>query len=147
MNVGSLRTPVGRLSVAVTEVGLAGVRWGAPAPDSGDPRVVAPVLEQLDAYFRGELQRRASQLQQQVPGTLHSTVDYGSTVTYGELAARTGVPARAVGAVMASNPIPVVVPCHRVLSRGGLGGYSGGTGLPVKRWLLTVEGVLLPFPS
>ena len=77
------------------------------------------------------------------------TVSYGETVTYGELAQRAvagpdGIrcPARAIGRIMGSNPIPVIVPCHRVVAGNGLGGYSGGTGIEVKRWLLIFEGAL-----
>jgi methylated-DNA-[protein]-cysteine S-methyltransferase len=69
-------------------------------------------------------------------------IPYGVTVTYGELARRAGVPggARAVGQANGANPIPVVVPCHRVVAAGGLGGYSGG--LDCKRALLSLEGAL-----
>ena len=90
-------------------------------------------------------------LQRQVLETLAASVSYGQTTSYGELARRSGlrvtkdiVPARAVGKIMASNPIPVIVPCHRVLASDGLGGYSGGTGIEVKRWLLILEGALPP---
>jgi len=87
--------------------------------------------------------------------TLFDSVGYGETVSYGALARRVGpdsfgaspptrVPARVVGQIMGSNPIPVVVPCHRVIAADGLGGYSGGTGTEVKRWLLTLEGALPP---
>jgi methylated-DNA-[protein]-cysteine S-methyltransferase len=92
-----------------------------------------------------------SSLQQQVLRTLVDSVGYGETVSYGALARRVGhdsfgasPPARAVGQIMGSNPIPVVVPCHRVVAADGLGGYSGGTGTEVKRWLLTLEGALPP---
>jgi methylated-DNA-[protein]-cysteine S-methyltransferase len=73
----------------------------------------------------------------------------GQTVTYAELARRsgTGLPARAIGAVMAANPAPLVVPCHRVVAAGGLGGFSGGDPgheLATKRWLLENEGALPP---
>ncbi len=92
-----------------------------------------------------------SRLQRQVLGVLFETVGYGQTVSYGTLARRarsdgrtTALPARAVGRIMGSNPIPVVVPCHRVVAADGLGGYSGGQGLEVKRWLLVLEGALPP---
>jgi methylated-DNA-[protein]-cysteine S-methyltransferase len=80
---------------------------------------------------------------------LAETVRYGETTSYGALARRARlpadqVPARAVGAIMAANPIPVIVPCHRVLASDGLGGYSGGEGIEVKRWLLILEGSLPP---
>jgi methylated-DNA-[protein]-cysteine S-methyltransferase len=81
-----------------------------------------------------------------VLSTLFSTVPYGHVVTYGELAERsgTGVPARGIGSIMGSNPIPIIVPCHRVIAGSGLGGFSGGDGVESKRWLLTLEGYLPP---
>ncbi len=79
--------------------------------------------------------------------TLYGTVGYGETVTYGELAARSELgsaytAARGVGAIMGSNPLPVVVPCHRVMAADGLGGFGGGRA--TKEWLLALEGVLTP---
>lgn len=162
VTIGGLDTPVGHLSVAVvTGDGLAAVGWGRRprrAPAAGDGERVAPVLAQLAEYFAG--QRRSFDVPidwRHVTGsasavvlrTLHETVGYGTSVTYGGLADRsgTGVPARAIGGIMGANPIPIVVPCHRVLASDGLGGYSGGSGgngLEVKRWLLTLEGVLPP---
>jgi methylated-DNA-[protein]-cysteine S-methyltransferase len=158
--VGSVRTPVGQLYVAVSEVGLADVSWvetRTKLPVVDDPRRVEPVLAQLAEYFAGKRHefdveidwRGTSRVQQEVLQTLHSTVDYGGAVTYGELATRSGttVPARGIGSIMGSNPVPIVVPCHRVVSHDGLGGYSGGTkatGLEVKRWLLIMEGALPP---
>jgi methylated-DNA-[protein]-cysteine S-methyltransferase len=80
---------------------------------------------------------------------LAETVEYGQTVNYGTLAQRLadrdGCPnigARAIGTIMGSNPIPVIVPCHRVVAADGLGGFSGGCGVELKRWLLTFEGAL-----
>jgi methylated-DNA-[protein]-cysteine S-methyltransferase len=80
---------------------------------------------------------------------LAETVPFGQTVSYGtlsrRLAERDGRPelgARAIGAIMASNPIPLIVPCHRVVAADGLGGFSGGCGIELKRWLLTFEGAL-----
>jgi methylated-DNA-[protein]-cysteine S-methyltransferase len=163
--VGCLDTPVGRLSIAVTTVGLADVSWSEPdamrarlsRPVVHGEEQVEPVLAQLAEYFAGQRRqfgitidwRALSGSRRQVLDTLYSTVDYGVAVTYGELAGRsgTGVPARGIGAIMGSNPIPIVVPCHRVVSHDGLGGYSGGTGkdgLEVKRWLLIMEGALPP---
>lgn len=161
--IGGLDTPVGPISVAVTRGGLAAAGWGRrppfgrlPVADDGDR--LAPVLTQLAEYFAGRRQVFDLPIDwRYVPGsasavvlrTLHQSVGYGSSVTYGQLAERsgTGVPARAVGGIMGANPIPIVVPCHRVLASDGLGGYSGGSGgngLEVKRWLLTLEGVLPP---
>jgi methylated-DNA-[protein]-cysteine S-methyltransferase len=109
------------------------------------------VRRQLDEYFAGRrrhfdvaLDRRLSHGYRLAVLTELSSVPFGETVSYRDLAERTGRPgaSRAVGSAMATNPIPVVVPCHRVLRTGGaLGGYGGG--LDTKVWLLRHEGALL----
>ncbi|MDW6057755.1 MGMT family protein [Streptomyces sp. FXJ1.4098] len=87
--------------------------------------------------------------------TLQATVGFGRTVTYGELAERSkafkaadpeqrALAARTVGSIMGSNPISLLVPCHRVVAADGIGFGGGETGLAVKRWLLTLEGALAP---
>ncbi len=68
-------------------------------------------------------------------------IPYGSVATYGEIAEKLGTSARAVGQALKRNPIPVIIPCHRVVARSGLGGYSAG--VEIKRWLLELEGVRL----
>jgi methylated-DNA-[protein]-cysteine S-methyltransferase len=82
--------------------------------------------------------------QQRVLQVLYETVPFGQTITYGDLADRSGLPggARLVGQIMGSNPIPIVVPCHRVLASDGLGGY--GPGIELKRRILVLEQVLQP---
>ncbi|MCW2885135.1 MAG: methylated-DNA--protein-cysteinemethyltransferas e [Streptosporangiaceae bacterium] len=164
--LGAVDTPVGRLLVGVTEIGVAWVHFGdSPAerarpaatvglPVAADPGRTAPVLAELADYFAGRLEkftlpvdwRLTSRVQGRVLGTLHETVPFGRMVTYGELGERSGagVPARAIGQIMGSNPVPVIVPCHRVVASNGLGGYSGGSGPEIKRWLLTLEGALPP---
>ena len=89
--------------------------------------------------------------QRQVLPVLLASAAYGETVTYGALARRAGlgdkgmVPAaRVAGQIMGSNPCPIIVPCHRVVAGDGLGGYSGGAGIEIKRWLLIFEGALPP---
>jgi len=155
-----LATPVGRVAVAVSDAGVRAIRWcsAAELADSGrDHERADAVLGQLAEYFRGERREfdvpldwaGTTETQRRVLQALYERVPYGSSVTYGELAALsgTGVPARAIGTIMGGNPIPIVVPCHRVLAHDGLGGYSGGAGhdgLEVKRWLLTLEGALPP---
>ena len=165
----SIDTPVGPVSVACGDAGVAEVRFGAPPdaatmaaqPDAapGGSRTAQDARRQLAEYFSG--QRKEFDLpidwsgfgpaQRQVLGLLYDDVGYGDTVTYGTLAGRAGIPAstdvipaRAVGQIMGSNPIPVIVPCHRVVASDGLGGYSGGAGPEVKRWLLILEGSLPP---
>jgi methylated-DNA-[protein]-cysteine S-methyltransferase len=92
-----------------------------------------------------------SAAQRQVLPVLLASAPYGETVTYGALGRRAGladqgkVPAaRVTGQIMGSNPCPIIVPCHRVVAGDGLGGYSGGTGIEIKRWLLIFEGALPP---
>ncbi len=155
-------SPVGPLLVAVTDAGL--VRVGFAREDEADvleelatrisPRVVRSprrtdeVRRELDEYFHGQrdhfdlpLDWRLSRgFRRQVLEHLYADVPYGRTVSYLQLATIVGNPkaSRAVGTAMATNPIPIVVPCHRVLRSGGhLGGYGGG--LPAKRLLLALE--------
>ncbi|MEU6780938.1 methylated-DNA--[protein]-cysteine S-methyltransferase [Nonomuraea angiospora] len=154
-------TPVGPFVLAVTEVGLVASGWRSrPRLDERlglaevhDSDRTAFVVSELNAYFAGELKtfetpvdwRLMSGSRLRVLQTLHR-VQYGTAVTYGELATRSGssVPARGIGSIMGSNPIPIIVPCHRVIAGNGLGGFSGGEGVETKRWLLTHEGYLQP---
>lgn len=160
--IGSLKTPLGRLAFACTAEGLCGLsfrdtprararlRAGLAVVD--EPDRTDPVRARLADYFAGRLRdfdlpidwRHTSGVQREVLEKLYAGVAYGETVTYGRLAdlSGTGVPARAIGSIMGSNPIPIVVPCHRVVASDGLGGYSGGSGVEVKRWLLTFEGAI-----
>ncbi|MFJ6782084.1 methylated-DNA--[protein]-cysteine S-methyltransferase [Streptomyces yangpuensis] len=128
-------------------------RLGADArrPAPGEEELLAEPVRQLAAYFAGALRRfdlpldwrLSSGFNRQVLQELDRSVPYGSVVGYGELAARAGQPgaAQAVGNAMGSNPLPVVVPCHRVVENdGGIGGFGGG--LETKRQLLALEGVL-----
>jgi methylated-DNA-[protein]-cysteine S-methyltransferase len=163
-------SPVGRLLVATTDRGVLRISFSERfEPDETlediaravGPRVlraasgVDEVHRELDEYFAGR--RRAFDLPLDLRGqpsftvaVLHelAEVPYGSTATYGELAARTGRPgaARAVGMVMNRNPIPIVLPCHRIVGASGkLVGYAGG--LETKEHLLRLEGALLPSSS
>ncbi|MER6051563.1 methylated-DNA--[protein]-cysteine S-methyltransferase [Streptomyces sp. NPDC001793] len=127
---------------------LAGAFGGPPIPET--PHLATAAAE-LARYFSGELRSFTVPLDWSLSGgfnarVLHALADdvlYGSVVGYQDLADRVGEPgaARAVGAAMGSNPLPVVVPCHRVVaSDGGIGGFGGG--LEAKRLLLALEGVL-----
>jgi methylated-DNA-[protein]-cysteine S-methyltransferase len=157
---GTLVTPVGTLGVLSRGDAITDVGWRMPRPDDASDvadALLVDALDQLDAYFAGE--RREFDvpidLGVQTDGTravlecLYDTVTFGESVTYGELAARSGsgIPARGIGSIMGANPLPIIVPCHRVLASDGLGGYSGGDhgqGLATKRWLLEFEGTLPP---
>jgi methylated-DNA-[protein]-cysteine S-methyltransferase len=149
-----LETPIGPLVVGATEAGLATVSFGGTDEgEDGPASTLDEVGRQLDAYFAGHRPAfdlpldwsRTSGFQRRVLQTLYAEIGFGHTVTYGDLATMAGRPeaARAVGVAMATNPIPIVVPCHRVVASGGaLGGFGGG--LEMKRWLLTHEGALPP---
>ena len=106
---------------------------------------------QIEEYLRGEREEFDVELDwtgvdathRHVLETLREIAPFGTTVTYGELGRRAGVDdPRDVGVLMARNPIPLVVPCHRVVASDGLGGYGGG--LELKQRLLELEGVLPP---
>jgi methylated-DNA-[protein]-cysteine S-methyltransferase len=156
-------TPIGPLTLAATPAGLVRIGFGDEDEMLTDlaahvsPRVVRlparldALRRQLDEYFAGRrrrfdvpLDRRLSRGYRLTVLEELSRVPFGETVSYKDLAERTGHPkaSRAVGTAMATNPIPIVVPCHRVLRTGGaLGGYGGG--LETKVWLLRHEGALL----
>ncbi|MCM1011058.1 MULTISPECIES: methylated-DNA--[protein]-cysteine S-methyltransferase [unclassified Brevibacterium] len=154
----TLTTPVGIIAVTSTRMAIVRVEWvdadSEPTPDDENP-LLTEALGQLRAYFDGRLGEfdlplsldGISPVATTVLTVLADTVDYGATVTYGELAARsgTGIPARAIGSIMGLNPLPLLIPCHRVVAGDGLGGYSGGhrgVGLATKRRLLELEGAL-----
>jgi methylated-DNA-[protein]-cysteine S-methyltransferase len=128
-----------------------------PGPPQAGPGLLGAARDQLAEYFAGQRHvfdlpldwSACSRAQHQVLSVLYDSVGYGETVTYGELAQRAvagpdgiSLPARAIGRIMGSNPLPLIVPCHRVVAGNGLGGYSGGTGIEIKRWLLIFEGAL-----
>jgi len=112
--------------------------------------VIDRAVKQLDEYFGGR--RRTFELPTAAGGTPFqrqiwsglSEVPWGTATTYGELGASTGraTAGRAVGGAVGANPLPIIVPCHRVLaSNGKITGYSGGNGVPTKVWLLDHEGI------
>jgi methylated-DNA-[protein]-cysteine S-methyltransferase len=152
-------SPVGELHLAATDRGLCrisyhGEGWEEQLARQFGRRVLRspldPVRRELDEYFAGRrrsfdlpLDLRASPFPTDVLREL-AKVPYGRTETYGTLAARAGRPraARAVGTIMNRNPIPIVLPCHRIVgANGSLTGYAGG--LDVKRRLLQLEGAML----
>jgi methylated-DNA-[protein]-cysteine S-methyltransferase len=145
-------TPVGQLVLESDGDVLIGI-WlpSQAATTRGDGHDAPPVLKdtatQLEEYFAGELTEFTVPMEldgtpfQKDVWTELTRIPYGTTISYGELARRVGRPKgpRAVGQANGKNPIPIIVPCHRVLASTGIGGYGGG--LPMKRTLLAVEGV------
>ena len=149
----NLPTPIGQLRLVADAQGLreiwfeTGRHQREPAPDWVQSRqALAFAREQLEAYFAGA--RQAFELPLHPVGTPFqlavwrelARIPYGTTVSYGELARRIGQPqaVRAVGAANGRNPLPIVLPCHRVIgANGSLTGFGGG--LPTKRFLLAME--------
>ena len=157
-------TPVGPLLVATTDRGLCRIAYDAEPERELDglaqafgvrvlrsPRPIDPARRQLDEYFAGSRQHFELAVDLALQADFNrrvlrelARVPYGEVVTYGELAARAARPraARAVGTVMNRNPLPIVLPCHRVIGANGkLVGYAGG--LERKETLLRLEGALL----
>lgn len=147
-----LRTPIGFVQITGTEKGIYRINLEEEEGASEEASELSLCLEQLEEYFAGKrkkfdtltLKFEATDFQQSVWDALCS-VPFGTTITYKQLAEKAGHPkaVRAVGTAMKINPIPIIVPCHRVLpSNGSLGGYAYGA--ERKKWLLQHEGITLP---
>lgn len=148
----ALDTPVGRLTVSADQDAVVAIAW-TDQPNGEPSALLDEAGRQLRAYFDGRLtqfdlplmpagsafDRRVWEAMRQIP--------HGQTRSYGELAMEVGSGPRAIGGACGRNPIPIVIPCHRVLARHGLGGYSGGTGLATKRSLLELERAVPQVPS
>lgn len=156
MQTAILQTPIGAVRITGTSEAVTAIRLDdrpseRPARAARGP--VAAAAEQLAEYFAGgrtlfdlPLAPEGTPFQRRVWAELER-IPFGCTVSYGEIARRLGRPraARAVGAANAANPLPVVVPCHRVVAGdGSLGGYSAGPA--IKRRLLTLEGIAARAP-
>ena len=164
--IGELNgTPLGDLRLAASDLGLVAVEWADSQtnfdsylerlhrPIQPHPKKLAPYARELGEYLHGKrntftipidwslfrpFQREALQVVFRIP--------YGETCTYHDIALEIGRPlaSRAVGRANATNPMPLVIPCHRVIGRDGkLHGYGGGEGLKTKEWLLKLEGAVI----
>jgi methylated-DNA-[protein]-cysteine S-methyltransferase len=149
----AVETPIGTFGLVGSDAGLAHVRWSAKGIGlDGSCALLDEAARQIEAYFAGELTEFDVTLD--LDGTdfqrrcwlALATIPYGQTVSYGEQARRLGLgpdAARAVGSANGQNPVPIVLPCHRVIGAdGSLTGFGGG--LHRKRFLLEHEGALLP---
>ena len=165
IRIGSLPSPLVEIIwIAVSTKGLYGLKLGG---DEGDFRkalsrrskpalihnqkAVSNIAQQLNAYFQGNRQSFAvaidwSQMSSFEKAVLKETmaIPFGQVRTYGQIAEKIGRPlsaARAVGRAEATNPIPIIIPCHRVVGADGtLKGYGGAGGVDTKAWLLNLEG-------
>ncbi|MBT4098469.1 MAG: methylated-DNA--[protein]-cysteine S-methyltransferase [Gemmatimonadetes bacterium] len=152
---GLMASPVGELLLSWSPLGLSRIRFGG-APESGIPLEPIPfgAQQQLEAYFAGDLRQfdlpldpHGTAFQLQVWAQLRQ-IPFGVTMTYGELAYTLGKPkaSRAVGGANHHNPLPIVVPCHRVIGADGrLTGFASG--LEIKQQLLDLERRALARPS
>ena len=151
----SMNSPVGAITIFEFDDQIVAVDWGFVEDMEPSP-VLSDAKAQLNAYFDGKLD--AFNLPLAPDGTdFHKAeweamckIPLGKTATYKDLAIAAGAPMayQAVGTACGLNPIPIIIPCHRVLASGGKpGGYSGDGGLETKRALLKIEGVDLVIPS
>lgn len=145
----SMPSPIGALTLFAEGGALTVIEHGRAPDMEGEPEpVLLEARRQLDAYFDGKLKTfdlplapAGTEKQKAIWQALRA-IPYGETATYGDLARRAGSGPRAVGMACGANPLPLVVPCHRVLGAGGtLGGYSFADGVETKKQLLTLEGV------
>ncbi|MDZ4088872.1 MAG: methylated-DNA--[protein]-cysteine S-methyltransferase [Tabrizicola sp.] len=139
--------PFGPVSLVERDGVLVGLEWRLPE-EQGESALLAEGLAQLAAYFAGQLRRFDLPLDW---GTgLHADVrramaaiPWGETRTYGQIAKAVGAPAQAVGQACGANPLPIVIPCHRVTGTNWFGGFSAPGGVKTKAALLRHEGALL----
>ncbi|MCA0273465.1 MAG: methylated-DNA--[protein]-cysteine S-methyltransferase [Proteobacteria bacterium] len=136
-------TPVGKLTIVEDESHVVALRWGGEGHDHTD--LLDEACRQIADYFAGA--RRGFDLPVAFRDGLQGEVmramcaiPFGETRTYGDLAKELGVPAQAIGQACGANPVPLIVPCHRILGASGLGGFSAPGGVETKVALLKHEG-------
>ncbi len=143
MNAATLPSPLGPLTLREEAGRIVALDWRA-APGETTP-LLQEALAQLHAFFDRRLTRFdlpldwGHGLQEQVRRAM-AAIPMGETRTYGDLARDIGTPAQAIGQACGANPIPIIIPCHRILGAHGLGGFSAKGGVETKVWLLKHEG-------
>ena len=137
-------SPVGQLRITEEDGAITRVNWGQGRME--DTPLLRKAVRQLEEYFAGEregfdlpLRVEGSDFQRAVCDAMVA-IPFGYTRTYGEIAKDLGVPAQAVGGACGGNPIPIIIPCHRVMGAKGLTGFSGAGGVETKVALLRLEG-------
>lgn len=142
----SFNSPIGPLALFEADGAIVAIDWGW-LPENEESPLLLRARDQLEEYFDGKRQifdlplaPHGTAFQQKVWAELEK-IPFGTTLTYGQLAEKLGTAPRALGGACGRNPIPVIIPCHRVLAaNGGLGGYSGIDGVETKAFLLKLEG-------
>ena len=148
----SFNSPLGRIALYARDNRIVFIEMcGDAVPDSGKAKVLGEARKQLERYFSGKskvldfaVSFTGTEFQRAVWGQI-AKIGFGESISYAQIAARIGNPkaVRAVGGAVGANPVPLVIGCHRVLGADGkITGYSGGDGLPTKRWLLAHEGLV-----
>lgn len=138
-------TPLGPVELCENAGRLVSLGWGGSAGQTAPTPLLAEAALQLQAYFEGRLQGFdlpfdwGAGLQEKVRRAM-AAIPFGETLTYGQIARAVGAPAQAVGQACGANPLPIFIPCHRVLGAKGLGGFSAKGGVETKVWLLRHEG-------
>ena len=140
----SLHTPLGALTLSEEDGAIVALDWGW-GRDQTETQLLGRGRAQLHAYFDSTLRRfdlplapAGSPYRQRIWAAL-ARIPFGQTRSYADIAQDAGGSARSVGGANGANPIPIIIPCHRVVAANGLGGYSGGDGLRTKRYLLALE--------
>ncbi len=144
----TVESPLGPLTLVAEDGALTRLRWGRAGHEDASPLLMR-AAGQLAAYFAGDA--RAFDLPAAPDGTEHDRkvwramqrIPAGETRSYGQIAREIASSPRAVGNACGRNPIPIVIPCHRIIgANGAIGGYSGKGGAETKRFLLALEGAL-----
>lgn len=142
-----IASPLGPLTLTETDGALTALVWGTGPSD--DSPLLRDAESQIAAYFSGHRQEfdlpmgvMGSDFQKAVCKAMLD-IPHGQTRSYGDLAKALSAPAQAIGQACGANPIPILIPCHRITGTQGLGGFSGGSGPETKIWLLRHEGALL----
>ncbi len=149
LHIGNAKTELGTIWVAVNENGLVGVSIGKQLDGKLDLKKTAPFTKQIAEYLSGKRTdfdlpidwRSLTDFQQKVLRQV-AKIPRGKTAAYKDIAKAIGKPkaSRAIGRANATNPMPLVIPCHRIISASGsLTGYSAGDGVATKKWLLDIE--------
>lgn len=143
----SVPSPIGDLTLFEEDGKLISLDWGAVEGGEETP-LLLEAARQLEAYFDGTLKTFTLPLDpagtafQKKVWAVMEKIPYGAVRRYGDVAEELSSGPRAVGGACGKNPIPVIIPCHRIIaSDGTLGGYSGQDGIDTKRFLLTLEGI------
>lgn len=146
MSHATYLSSIGPIFVTARDAALTGLTIGKAGGDDRSDAIIGEALAQLDAWFAGRLVDFDLPLDPLTTprGEAHRAamiaIPYGETQSYGEIARHIASSPRAVGQACRRNPLPIIVPCHRVLAAGGaIGHYSAGDGVPTKAWLLQHE--------